>query len=62
MWSPLTSAGTGAVPSPPDGRYDAGAYAGDIGSVIESLGGGPAVVLGHSLGARNAVVVGGDLS
>jgi len=37
-------------------RYDAAAYAGDVAGVAVSLGEGPVVVVGHSLGARNALV------
>jgi 2-(acetamidomethylene)succinate hydrolase len=50
--------GHGRSPVPPDGRYGPDDYAGDVSSVIESLGAGPAAVVGHSLGARNAVVAG----
>lgn len=38
-----------------DGRYDAEAYAVDALEVIEALGRGPALLVGHSLGARNAM-------
>ena len=38
-----------------DGRYDATAYADDVAAVVGALGAGPAVVVGHSLGARNAI-------
>jgi 2-(acetamidomethylene)succinate hydrolase len=50
--------GHGRSPSPPGGGYGAAAYAGDVAAVVEGLGGGPAVIVGHSMGARNAVVAG----
>lgn len=40
----------------PDGDYSADAFAKDVAALIETLDCGPAVVVGHSLGARNAVV------
>jgi 2-(acetamidomethylene)succinate hydrolase len=40
----------------PDGGYSADAFAQDVVSLIETLDCGPAVVVGHSLGARNAMV------
>jgi 2-(acetamidomethylene)succinate hydrolase len=41
-----------------DGRYDGAAYAADVAAVVSSLGVGPVVIVGHSLGARNAVEAG----
>jgi len=38
--------------------YAARDYAGDIGAAIRFLGGGPALLIGHSLGARNALEAG----
>ncbi|KAA0069919.1 alpha/beta hydrolase [Tardiphaga sp. P9-11] len=40
----------------PDGEYSADAFAQDVVALIRTLDCGPAVVVGHSLGARNAVV------
>ncbi|MEI9922453.1 MAG: alpha/beta hydrolase [Bradyrhizobium sp.] len=40
----------------PEGDYSAAAFADDALSLIETLDCGPAVLVGHSLGARNAVV------
>ncbi|MFT4119550.1 alpha/beta fold hydrolase [Bradyrhizobium sp.] len=40
----------------PEGDYSADAFAKDVVSLIETLDSGPAIVVGHSLGARNAVV------
>lgn len=40
----------------PGGGYDAVDYGGDVVELIRTLGFGPAVIVGHSLGARNAVV------
>ena len=40
----------------PDDAYSADAFAKDVIALIETLDCGPAVVVGHSLGARNAVV------
>ena len=40
----------------PEHEYSADAFAKDVIALIETLGCGPAVVVGHSLGARNAVV------
>lgn len=39
----------------PAGGYSAQDYAGDVGGAIRFLGGGPALLIGHSLGARNAL-------
>ena len=40
----------------PDEGYSAEAFAQDVVSLIETLDSGPAVIVGHSLGARNAMV------
>lgn len=40
----------------PETGYGAEGYARDIIALIEALGGKPAIVVGHSLGARNGVV------
>jgi 2-(acetamidomethylene)succinate hydrolase len=50
--------GHGRSGRPPDGRFDAAAYAGDAADVAALIGGGRAVIVGHSLGARNAIVAG----
>lgn len=50
--------GHGLNSKPADG-YTAQDYAGDVLALIEALGAGPAVVVGHSLGARNAIVAAG---
>jgi|SRR5579884_654029 len=39
----------------PDRGYDAGDYAEDIVALINALDAGPAILVGHSLGARNCV-------
>ena len=52
----LDQRGHGRSPAAPDGGYGARDYAGDVAAVIRSLDDGPAAVVGHSLGARNAVV------
>lgn len=41
----------------PETGYDADDYADDIASLIRRLASGPAIIVGHSLGARNAVAV-----
>jgi 2-(acetamidomethylene)succinate hydrolase len=38
------------------GRYEAQDFAADAAALVAALGSGPAVLLGHSLGARNALV------
>ena len=38
--------------------YEAADFAGDIAGAIRCLGGGPALLIGHSLGARNALEAG----
>lgn len=50
--------GHGRSGVPPDGRFDAAAYAGDAADVAGLIGGGRAVIVGHSLGARNAIAAG----
>jgi 2-(acetamidomethylene)succinate hydrolase len=37
-------------------RYEAEDFAGDVAALVDLLGCGPAVLLGHSLGARNGIV------
>jgi len=49
--------GHGRSDKPPRG-YAAEDYAADIAALVDALGDGPAVVVGHSLGARNGVVAG----
>ena len=39
----------------PDSGYEANDYADDIASLIRTLARGPAILVGHSLGARNSV-------
>ncbi|WP_292317051.1 alpha/beta hydrolase [Mesorhizobium sp.] len=39
----------------PENGYEANDYADDIASLIRTLGRGPAILVGHSLGARNSV-------
>lgn len=39
----------------PESGYEANDYADDIASLIRTLGRGPAILVGHSLGARNSV-------
>lgn len=39
----------------PDSGYEADDYARDIAGLIHSLGRGPAILVGHSLGSRNSV-------
>lgn len=41
-----------------DGRFDAAAGAEDVIGVAAALGAGPVLVVGHSLGARNAIAAG----
>jgi len=41
----------------PASGYEANDYADDIASLIRTLGRGPAILVGHSLGARNSVTV-----
>ena len=50
--------GHGRSGAAPDGRYDAEAYAEDVVQATGSLEDGPVVVVGHSLGARNALEAG----
>ena len=49
--------GHGRSGKPADG-YAAADFAGDVAGAIRFLGGGPALVIGHSLGARNALEAG----
>ncbi|MEO7403420.1 MAG: alpha/beta hydrolase [Burkholderiales bacterium] len=53
----LDQRGHGASDKPIDG-YSAEHYADDIGLTVRELAAGPAIVIGHSLGARNALVAG----
>ena len=46
--------GHGQSDKPAQG-YGAAAYAQDVIDLVDALGGGPAIVVGHSLGARNGV-------
>jgi 2-(acetamidomethylene)succinate hydrolase len=50
--------GHGRSGRPPDGRFGAAAYAGDAAGVAALIGNGRAVIVGHSLGARNAITAG----
>jgi 2-(acetamidomethylene)succinate hydrolase len=50
--------GHGRSGIPPDGRFDAAAYAADAADVAAFIGGGRAVIVGHSLGARNTIAAG----
>lgn len=47
--------GHGLSDRPADG-YEAEDYADDIASLVRTLGAGPAILVGHSLGARNSAV------
>jgi len=47
--------GHGLSDKPPS-SYSADELSDDVIALVEALGSGPAVVVGHSLGARNAVV------
>jgi 2-(acetamidomethylene)succinate hydrolase len=49
--------GHGRSGKPPAG-YAAGDFAADIAAAVRVLGGGPAFLIGHSLGARNALEAG----
>lgn len=51
----ISQRGHGRSSAPAVG-YLASDFAGDVAAVVRSLHSGPAVVVGHSLGARNAVV------
>jgi len=50
--------GHGRTGMPRDGRFDAAAYARDAADLAAFIGRGPVVLVGHSLGARNAIVAG----
>jgi 2-(acetamidomethylene)succinate hydrolase len=50
--------GHGRTGLPRDGRFDAAAYARDAADLAAFIGRGPVVLVGHSLGARNAIVAG----
>ncbi|MGP3967274.1 alpha/beta fold hydrolase [Streptomyces sp. 6N223] len=50
--------GHGRSDRPPGAGYGAEEYAADIAALLRERGAGPAVVAGHSLGARNAVALG----
>jgi 2-(acetamidomethylene)succinate hydrolase len=50
--------GHGRSGRPPGARYAALNYANDVIELTRALGEGPATIVGHSLGARNALVVG----
>jgi 2-(acetamidomethylene)succinate hydrolase len=52
--------GHGRSDRPAGEVYTAGDYARDVAALIADLGGGPAAVVGHSLGARNALVAGAE--
>jgi 2-(acetamidomethylene)succinate hydrolase len=43
----------------PERGYGADEFARDVQALVEDLDGGPAVVMGHSMGARNALVAAG---
>lgn len=49
--------GHGRSGKPPTG-YAAADFAADVAAAVRALGGGPAVLIGHSLGARNALEAG----
>jgi len=50
--------GHGRTGMPRDDRFDAAAYARDAADLAAFIGHGPVVLVGHSLGARNAIVAG----
>lgn len=50
--------GHGRTGMPRDDRFDAAAYARDAADLAAFTGRGPVVLVGHSLGARNAIVAG----
>jgi 2-(acetamidomethylene)succinate hydrolase len=56
----LDQRGHGRSARPVRGAYDAEDYARDVAELIADIGSGPAVVVGHSLGARNAIVAGAN--
>lgn len=70
VWDPLTKdlassfhvvapdqRGHGLSSKPPDG-YRAADFAADVVDLIDTIGEGPALVIGHSLGAQNALAIG----
>jgi 2-(acetamidomethylene)succinate hydrolase len=50
--------GHGRTGMPRGGQFDAAAYARDAADLAAFIGRGPVVLVGHSLGARNAIVAG----
>jgi 2-(acetamidomethylene)succinate hydrolase len=50
--------GHGRTGMPRDGQFDAAAYARDAADLAAFIGCGPVTLVGHSLGARNAIVAG----
>jgi 2-(acetamidomethylene)succinate hydrolase len=50
--------GHGRTGMPRDGLFDAAAYATDAADIAAFIGQGPVVLVGHSLGARNAIAAG----
>ena len=50
--------GHGRTGMPRDGQFDAAAYARDAADLAAFIGRGPVTLVGHSLGARNAIVAG----
>lgn len=54
----LDQRGHGQSGKPAGASYGRDDYAGDVAALIEALDAGPALVVGHSLGARNALALG----
>jgi 2-(acetamidomethylene)succinate hydrolase len=54
----LDQRGHGRSGKPAGACYGMADFAGDLAALIETLDAGPAVIAGHSLGARNALAVG----
>ncbi len=54
----LDQRGHGRSGKPVGPCYGAADFAGDLAALIETLDAGPAIIAGHSLGARNALAVG----
>jgi 2-(acetamidomethylene)succinate hydrolase len=52
------SATSPGPPGPPGAGYGRDDFAGDLAAQIAALDAGPAVIAGHSLGARNALAIG----